>query len=245
MRGRSSQYGNRVALEGDVAVVCASEDPGTAPRTGAAYVYRRQAGVWSTERRIAGPEDVGGAEFCARVDYQGGLLGAISFGTQRVWTVGYAGGGWSAPREVLPHEATGPSATQGFPDFVSVSESWVAVGARDFMGDGAIHTYRRTCASFTEDQLVLPPPGSNLVDLAVPTIDGDWMITAASNAGVAQAVLFHYDGTQWQYRAAIPESEGTGTFGWGRDIDGEGGFAAIGDEEASGGGHVTVVPLED
>jgi hypothetical protein len=73
--GPSDRFGYSVAVDGDVAVVSA---PGEG--TGTLYVYRNNAGTWSEEARLVGPEGVAVAALGSAVAVDGNRIAAGSIG---------------------------------------------------------------------------------------------------------------------------------------------------------------------
>ncbi len=68
------QFGMAVAIADDVAVITTPRETSAGPSTGAAYVFRRTAGVWSFETKLTAPDANPGDEFGASVSLDGSTL---------------------------------------------------------------------------------------------------------------------------------------------------------------------------
>lgn len=112
--GPFDDYGDAVSIDGDVAIVGASTKPYNGMNyVGAAYIYRRVAGVWTEEAKLLPP----GAEihdnFGTSVAIQGdvAVVGAPDFavssfsGTGRAWVFRRIAGVWTLEQELVPSTA--------------------------------------------------------------------------------------------------------------------------------------------
>jgi hypothetical protein len=154
--GKSDKFGSSVALEGDTIIVGAPYQDGVASNTGAAYVFRRNAGTWIEEAKLMGSALSAGALFGNSV----GLSGDTAvIGAYRNYLEGYdleaeenillkdagsaylfrfEGGGWN-PRDILPFDRNGG---EEFGWAVAISGDTVVVGAhKDENLSGSAYVY--------------------------------------------------------------------------------------------------------
>lgn len=67
------EFGSSVSLSGNTAVIGASRSRGSALSSGSAYVYTRQAGVWSEEAKLLACDGTLGDEFGSSVSVSGDI----------------------------------------------------------------------------------------------------------------------------------------------------------------------------
>jgi len=156
-----SRFGQAVALDGDTAAV-------GAPWHNTAYVYRREAGLWSEQARIAYPGSFGHAEFGQAVALEGDTLvvgawrdGAYSQGKAYVYT--RSAGAWSLATVL---GASLPRVEARFGTAVALLGSTLVIGApRDNGGvpsSGAVYVFEGSGSSWSEVQrLTAPSPHSD------------------------------------------------------------------------------------
>lgn len=113
-------FGNAVAIDGDVAVVGASTKSYAGLNyAGAVYVYRRIGGVWSEEAKLTVPVPEIHDNFGTAVAIDGDVIvvGAPDFpvssfnGTGRAWVFRRIAGTWTMEQELVPSMASGDGAS--------------------------------------------------------------------------------------------------------------------------------------
>lgn len=143
-------FGVSVALSGDVALVGAALESENGSLAGAAYVFRRVAGVWVEEAKLTAsdgsPNDRFGFAVALEGDYA--LIGAFSDDvgastTGSAYVFRYDGNSWVEEQKLFASDA---AAADAFGWSVAITDGVAAVGARleDDAGldAGAVYVYR-------------------------------------------------------------------------------------------------------
>lgn len=133
--GVEHRFGNAVDIQGDVALIGAYsyDAPGPVYNAGAAYVFRRVAGVWTQEARLTAPTLVTDASFGISVALDGdrALIGSW-WDDQAVDTAGaayvfrYSAGAWTWEQTLV---ASDPAAMDNFGVGVALDGASAVVGA--------------------------------------------------------------------------------------------------------------------
>lgn len=139
-----------VALSGDLAVMGAPRANGTTPDSGAAYVYRKIAGVWTSEAKLAAASSNSLDRFGTSVAADGDVVvvgatlsdvGAFNAGAAYVYRFGLTG--WVEEAVLTAPDA---AQTDGFGTSVSVSGDVAMVGAPldddGTSSTGSVYVYR-------------------------------------------------------------------------------------------------------
>jgi hypothetical protein len=224
---KGDKFGSSVAFEGDTIIVGAPYQDSVASNTGAAYVFRRDAGTWIEEAKLIGSALSAGALFGNSV----GLSGDTAvIGAYRNYLEGYAleaeenillkdagsaylfrfeGDGWN-PRGILPFDGNGG---EEFGWAVAISGDTVVVGAhKDGNLSGSAYVYALApenhppVADAGEDQEVeegslVTLDGSDSYDL-----DGDDLIYSWTQIGEPHVGLDLTDEAKPTFNA--PDSSG-------------------------------------
>ena len=128
--GREDTFGYSAALDGDVAVVGAIKSNSAIGKNGAAYVFRRQGGVWSEERVLEASDAVPLDWFGWSVAIDGDLVvaGAPSFELHRyaAYVFRHDGAAWNEEQKLTPSRGW---PIDNFGGAVAVDDDVVLVGA--------------------------------------------------------------------------------------------------------------------
>lgn len=160
------QLGESVALSGDTLIAGAGfKDLGGAGQQGAAYLFRRTAGVWTEEARLVAPDTAGPAFFGADVAIAGdtAVVGAFlkegAFpGQGAAYVFVRSGATWTFQQKLT---ASDPSFNAGFGVSVSIVGDTIAVGAHgDHDARGAVYVFRRTGTTWSEVVKLHAPDGT-------------------------------------------------------------------------------------
>ena len=163
--GPFDDYGDSVSIDGDVAIVGASEKPFNGMNyVGAAYIYRRVAGVWTEEAKLLPP----GAEihdnFGTSVAIQGdvAVVGAPDFavssfsGTGRAWVFRRIAGVWTLEQELVPSTA-GVDSSSG--TYVDLDGDTLVVAGRPLplFSPAFVAVYVHNGSQWVEEQVIQTP----------------------------------------------------------------------------------------
>ncbi len=192
-------FGRQIATNGAQAVVGSGAEE--------AYVYAESGGSWTLTQTLPSTPQ-GGSGFGRAVAMDGDtlLVGAPSDDTVGVnfgaaWVYRWNGVLWVVEQHLLP--ATQPQAQHAVT--LAIDGDVAALGATGNTVDpGEVRIYRRVGASWTEEQLLVQPPGPVSANFGASiSIDGDRMAVVSGKhliTGASGGVfLFEYDGVEWVF----------------------------------------------
>jgi hypothetical protein len=251
-----SGFGLAVDVSGDRSVVGALDDEDGGLRSGAAYVFRHEAGTWVEEQKLFATDAAVDRQLGASVDIDGSTLvvGAPGTGSSPSTLAGAAyvfqrtGTTWTGQKLVIPDG----KAADRFGDAVAVDGDTVVVGAP---GDesttiGAVYVFQKNGATFELAQTLAPTDGEagDYFGGAV-SVAGDRLLVGAyrdDGVGEDSGAVFVYvrdNGTWSEQQKLVPSDpaaldlfgvsvslDGTGAMiGGGRYTEGSGyAFLALG-----------------
>lgn len=152
------QFGTRVALQGDLAVISA---PGY--QQGEVYVYKRQGGTWTEVQEFQWSGLQGDSAFGSSLDLQGDQLavgakydGLAPIYAGHVLIYGWTGSAFQLSAVLLPADI---QAGDNFGSSIASSGDWLVVGAsgRNIPGaedSGTAYVYHRTEAGWVLDAML-------------------------------------------------------------------------------------------
>lgn len=159
----NDNFGTCVDLDGDTILVGAPFKNGalTGAQAGAAYVYTKNAGVWSLQQKITDLSGAAGDQFGTSVALQGdtAVIGAplddvifVDRGSAQVFT--RSAGSWTKRTTLNPSDGV---TSDVFGRSVAISNGTIAVGAPQHdlttnANQGAIYVYTGAGASWTQQQ---------------------------------------------------------------------------------------------
>jgi hypothetical protein len=218
--GPSQRFGWSVAISGDVALVGAR---GVNSFTGAAYLFRHEAGQWTEEQMLTASDAATGDRFGSSVALSGdyALVGAPrdddgASNSGSVYVFQFTGGLWD---EVQKLRASNPSINNGFGYSLSTDADLAVVGAHwDFppeFNEGAAYVFRLDGGTWTQEAELVSWDGqfddqfgrSVAVHGTLALIGAVGDDDAGSSSG--SAYLFAHDGVEWSSAAKLLASDGS------------------------------------
>ena len=160
-------YGNAVAIDGDVAVIGASTKTFAGLNyAGAVYVYRRVGGVWSEEAKLTAPVPEIHDNFGTAVAIDGDVIvvGAPDFpvsffnGTGRAWVFRRIAGTWTLEQELVPSMASGDGAS-GRAVAIEGNTIVVTTGSLPLFSPRIVVTYEHNGTQWVETDSFTSPVG--------------------------------------------------------------------------------------
>ncbi|MGH9839289.1 MAG: putative Ig domain-containing protein [Blastocatellia bacterium] len=232
------QFGAAVALDGDTALVGAfnHQISSTSGKTGAAYVFVRNGGVWAQQARLTANDGAADDQFGAAVALDGdtALIGAPADDVGANGNQGSAylftrnGASWTQQQR-LNH--TLPAANDQFGNAVALGGEKALIGAYLYESDdrGAVFTFRRSATGWTQtDRFYAPNPTAGAHFGVSVAMSGDTAVIGASlglfTPGVDKrsAYVFVNDGDWEPVRQLGPELGSTNDgFGYAVALDGD------------------------
>ena len=227
--------GVSVAIDGDTALV---GSPWRYPEVDAAFVYRRQNGIWSQEATLTAPGGVPGDTFGFAVALEGdtAVVGApdvaLDYGIPgAAYVFRRVSGSWSA---VATLTADVPEDLDGFGHSVALRGDTVLVGAPGLRDHGAAFVFRATGAGWTREATLTASRPTEQFGFSV-ALDGDTALIGAplfnSDPTPARgaAYVFTRAGTTWTERTALTARTGVERGIYGYDVALDGGTALVGE----------------
>lgn len=151
--GNLDRFGDSVALDGDYAIIGASEDT----LKGSAYIFSNAGGNWTQQQKIAPADGNDSDDFGLNVSISGntvviGAPGANGAGVREGAAYVYVrdGSSWSMQSKLVNSDAAG---FQYFGFDVAISEDTVLVSKR---GSAPVYVFVRNGTTWTEQQKLTP-----------------------------------------------------------------------------------------
>lgn len=241
------EFGESVAVDGDVALVGApSWNPSTGQH-GQAYVFRFDGAQWIEEQElVAGPilpfQDFGRS---VALDGDVAVVGAPGNNCQEaVYVYRFDGTSWLEDQQLTPSSATH---CNRFGGSVAVQGDLLLVGAErdDALGSdsGSVFAFRYDGVDWVEQQKLVP--GTLGVDdnfgHALALDAGVLLVGAPDFQAAGSAYVFRHAGLQWNQEAHLTASDGQPSDLYGWSVSLRGARAAIGapyDNNATGSVYV-------
>lgn len=241
--GLSAEEGNAVAIDGDWAIVGARRDDVVATNAGAAFIYRREGGVWTKFQELR-PAEI---EFRDRFGYSVAISGTtIAVGARLDGDLGFKSGSvyvfeFDASQGMFVQtqkllDASGSSRDQ-FGQAVGIDGDTMVVGARrdgtTAANSGAVIILERTPAGFQQTKRIKvadATEGDQLgfsVGISGDTIAvGAWKDNEDGKTDNGSAYVFERDsggvGNWGQVAKLVPSDTKTNDwFGFAVDVDGD------------------------
>ncbi|MDX1419634.1 MAG: T9SS type A sorting domain-containing protein [Rubricoccaceae bacterium] len=200
------EFGRALALDGDVAVIGA---PRGDDYTGAAYVFRREGGVWRQEAELVGSGVGPGSWFGHGVAVRGdvAVVGAPQLNTDGpgyAYVFRYDGSAWTQEAQLTASDATN---LHDFGVAVSTDGGRLLVGAPGADGTGAAYAFRSDGGTWVEEARLV---GSGAVAYDVfgqtTVLEGDAALVGAPAVGTGRcgsAYVFRRVGAAWTEEAHL------------------------------------------
>ncbi len=238
-------FGNSVALVGDLAVIGSPTHNGPVADSGAAYVYRREPTGWVEEAKLTANDAILNDQlgFTVALSGSSALLGAwmadtpggVDAGSAYVFT--RSGTAWTQEARLLASDGLG---LDRYAVGVALSGDLAVVGADladpgALASAGALYIYRRTGTAWTEEQKLTAPDGmaSDQFGFSSAT-DGATIMTTAINAdtpsaiNVGAAYVYRQVAGTWTLRGRFTSADGVSGDLFGSHIVFSGARAVVG-----------------
>ncbi len=219
-RAAGDVFGRDVALSGEMAVIGAPQNDDAGSQSGSAYVFVRNAGVWTQAAKLLPADGAAGDLFGASVAIAGTTVvvgaaehdggGINNSGAAYVFVEGPAG--WAQQAKLV---AGSPSPGDFFGTSVALSGDTALVGAdsRTAMRTGSARVFVRSGVTWTQEATLLASDGLNGDRFGFSVaLDGDTALvgaplkaTAAGDTGAAY--LFDRSGVAWSQTARLMSSD--------------------------------------
>ncbi|MEE8450983.1 MAG: pre-peptidase C-terminal domain-containing protein, partial [Thermoguttaceae bacterium] len=232
-------FGIAVSIDGDTAIIGASDYDIDRINPGSAYIFRFDGSRWQRQQKLAASDGAVGNGFGRSVSIDGdtAIVGTIpgddSSGSAYIFR--FDGSQW---REEQKLTASGPGAVDRFGGAVSIDSDAVIVGAHgsDDAGiySGLAYIFRFDGSRWQEEQKLI---GSDTTERdsfgRSVSIHGDTTLVGApgnddtgSNSG--SAYIFRFDGSQWREEQKLTASDGAPEDYFGRAVSIDGDKALVG-----------------
>ena len=236
---RGMNFGNSVAIDGDTAVVGASNNLKNGIGAGAAYVYAETDQGWVEQQELLPPDPGPYERFGSHVAISGGTIVITSFyngpngladtGSAYVFTE--SGGLWSLKQKLT---ASDGAVGDLFGSAVSINDDTIVVGA-EFDDNGAktnagsAYVFERSAGVWTQQQTIVPADEASGDEFgATAAISGGTIIVGSpfndSGVGADSGAAYIYvdNGSGWalQQKLIDPPRTTGDDFGLGVAIDG-------------------------
>ncbi|MGI9241223.1 MAG: Calx-beta domain-containing protein, partial [Verrucomicrobiales bacterium] len=179
-----ANFGRRLTLDGDTAVIAAPTADLAGIDSGSVYVFEKQGGAWE-EAALLTPEDLmAGDRFGRAVSIDGDWMVATAdlddgqggeAGTAYIYH--RVGGTWRLQQEISAGDG---EAGDRFGQSASVSGDTIAIGAPYAGGGGAVYLFHRVGLQWAESTRLVPADAADgdVFGWAV-SVDGDWIAASA------------------------------------------------------------------
>ena len=214
-------FGGKVALSGDVAVITAHDDDDLGKDSGSAYVFRRVGGVWVETQKLVASDGSKNDGFGVSVATDGARIavGSLRVGVGAVYVFENNGAQWVetqilAPGDLLPGD--------GFALSLALEGDWLLAGAPfQAFQRGSVYAFQRQAGAFVQVQKIEPVFGKGVANFGNSiSLDGSRFAASAPTQGLA--ILFLDGGGGWieQVRLTGPDTVPGDGFGDGVSLKG-------------------------
>jgi len=232
-------FGFSVSIDGDYAIIGASDDDDNGAGSGSAYVFTRSGTAWTEQAKLLASDGHYGEYFGNSVsidgDYAivGGYYGYDDNGVAYVFI--RSGTDWTEQAKLL---ASDGAADDMFGYSVSIDGDYAIIGARwdddNGVDSGSAYVFIRSGTAWTEQAKLLASDGDQGEYFGGSvSIDGDYAIIGArwdDDNGVwsGSAYVFIRSGTAWAEQAKLLASDGAADEWFGCSVSIDGDYAIIG-----------------
>jgi hypothetical protein len=242
--GGQDFFGSNVAVQGDLAVVGAFNADNS---LGAAYVYRRESGIWVQRTKLVAEDRSADSEFGENVKISGDRIAIGAPGDRNgigaVYIFRRTGNTWTQEAKLTAND---PAENSFFADSIAFNHDMLISGADGASAPGAAfagaaYVFRRNGASWTQEaKLVANDPSVGAAfGLGTAIVDQDTLAIGASGAQASGAVyLFQRRRGAWfQQSRLLPSSPEQGQF-FGGNLDVSGNSLVVGAQFAATAGDI-------
>jgi len=240
-------FGMRVAVDGDTIVIGAEADDDDGASSGSAYVFVRNAGVWTEQQKLTASDAAEGDWFGSSVAVDGdtAIIGAeraddngTNSGSAYVFTRN--AGVWTEQQKLT---ASNGFDFDDFGNAVAMDGDTAVIGARwgdnggVFSDVGAAYVFTRNSGVWSEQQKLIASDGAFEDQFGVWVgLDGDTAIIGAqwdddSGSRSGSAYVFTRDAGVWTEQQKLTASDGAADDEFGASVAVSGNVAVIGAKE--------------
>jgi len=253
-----SPFGNSVAVDEDTAVIGVSGDDDNGGNSGSAYVFTRDAGVWTEQQKLVAGDGAAGDMFGVSVAVDGdtAVIGAffdddngIKSGSAYVFT--RSGTAWTQQAKLI---ASDGAAHDVFGESVAVDGDTAVIGARldddNGVASGSAYVYIRSGTTWAQQAKLAAVDAAALDRFGFSVaVDGDTAVIGAhlddDNGGASgSAYVFTRSGSAWTQQQKLTASDGAASDFFGISVAMDGDTAVIGasgdDDNGAGSGSAYV-----
>ncbi len=246
-------FGGSIDIEGEWIVLGASGDDDAASSSGAAYVYRRNGGVWDFQQKLVA-SDAAFADFFGKSVAVSGdwiIVGASGrddngSGSGTAYAYQWNGVIWVERHKIFPADA---AAGDAFGAAVAMSGDGAVIGARlDDCANatsncGGAYVFRLIGSTWTEEaKLVAPDALSGATFGNAVSMDGTVAAVGAvstsclvGGGACGATYMFSFDGANWDTGAKLTASDQVAGDGYGTSVAVSSGHVIMGGTGASCG----------
>ncbi len=229
------QLGISTSIDGDVAVGGAPLDDEGGTWAGAAYVFRRVAGVWQQEVKLIASDAEAGDQFGISVSVDGDRIvvgshrddyacpGDPDCNSGAAYVFRFDGSAWIEEAKLTPPDA---AAGDGLGFSTQISGDRVIAGASGDDPAGSAYVFRREGTAWVQEAKLTASDGQSGDTFGIVSIHGDKVLVGAPrdddacpadpscNSGAGY--LFRRDGTTWTEIAKLTASDASAgdLLGW-------------------------------
>lgn len=230
---RGDELGSSVAIEGDLAVVGASEDSveNVLTPSGAGYVFRRIEGVWTIEAKLIA-SDRGRFRLGRSVAASGDTIVLCAYEAAYVFVRGARG--WEEQARLT---VDGLDPASYFGDSVAISGDTIIIGAPEQGAGGSAYVFRRAGSSWSlQASLAVSDATANQELGWAVALEGDTAVVSARGDSEFRgaAYVFTREDETWTERAKLVASDGRERNQFGRSVALSGDTVVVGAIQVDG-----------
>lgn len=206
-----------VSISGDTALIGALYDDDNGIKSGSAYVFQRDDGMWAQQDKLLPTDGAAHDYFAIALSVSGDIavVGAtpdqeLGTGTESAYVFERNGGAWTQQAKLLPNDNLSPIL---FGSTVSVSGPTAVIGA-PFDGEngpmsGSAYVFVRDGETWTQQAKLLPLDGAEGDEFGgAVSVDGDTAVVGARRdddrgGDTGSVYVFVRDGETWTQQAKL------------------------------------------
>lgn len=227
-------FGWAVDMSGDYALIGSPQNNAIDPRSGAAYIFKREGSSWVQKQKLIPgiARDIIGRTVAISGDYSviGSPAASNSSGTGVIYIYNRLGEVWNLQQTII-----GPSAGARFGHHTSISGDYLLVGASGVGSNtGAAYMYKRTGTTWQQEAVLTASSGSIIRQFgeAVSTtgdysVVGNWLGNDLGSSSGA-VYIFERNGVNWSQQIKLTEPNGAANHWFGHSVSISGNQLLIG-----------------
>jgi hypothetical protein len=218
-------FGAAVAIDGDTAIIGASQNAGATTQTGSAYVFVRSGSSWVQQAKLFASDGATLDRFgyAVAIDGDTAIVGALNSSLPGATAAGAAyifvrsGSAWTQQAKLV---ASDGAAVDSFGVAVALAGDTAIVGAYLHDGgaganSGAVYTFTRSGSSWTQRSKLTPSGSASGDQFGVAlAVSGDTLVVGADRVDIGPttdqgaAYIFTRSGAAWTQQARLTASDG-------------------------------------